>query len=77
LGHLDRLSQLPIGLSVELVRFEEESPLIVVGVEDDHISGNSVASLHLDDVAYFQVFTLYSLKALMPDNIVLFGVRLC
>ena len=51
LGHLDSLPQLPVGFPIELVCFEKEGALVVVGVEDDNIGGHPVSALNLNDVA--------------------------
>lgn len=76
MGHFDGFAQFPVCFAIELVRFEEEGALVVVGVQHDHVGGDAVSSLHFDDVAHAQVFAFDALVAVGTYDVVLFGVGL-
>ena len=54
----DGFSQFPIGLTIELVRLNEDAATVLSCLEEDKVSRHSLSLSDLDDMATFDVFRL-------------------
>ena len=55
-SEIGSLSQLPIGLPIELIGSDKDSAVFLAGREDDHIRRYPLIGFDLYNIAHFQIF---------------------